>query len=424
MKQKRYFIPIIIFFFFGIFFATSQKASALCYSAQCVPDGLCGPKMTWVNYGNYSFTIASDAEKAAYKDLKIRLDTCEYGKTRTLINGNPIAEYGPAPTKTCGYKEFTLDISGYLAVGNNAFSCDGMALDSPDVIPGCTITAGTPPACNLIATPPTITIGESTALTWLAAGATSASIDNGIDISSKPPAGGSISASPKVDTTYKMTGSDGCSSFTCSASVTVKPPNCTLSADPDGVISGGKTELSWVTLGSDLSKPASINNGVGASLPVASGRASTGVIISDTTYTMTFTGIDSKTYTCSKTVGLIIPPTGGLVPCGRLADNPATGDIDESKPCSLCAGFYLLKNIINFVVTLAIGIGVFILVIAGLLYAFSIGNSRRIEQAKSAITSALTGIGIIFIAWLVIAVILQGLGYANIATWNQVNCLI
>lgn len=116
--------------------------------------------------------------------------------------------------------------------------------------------------------------------------------------------------------------------------------------------------------------------------------------------------------------------TDGLVPCGRLADNPLTSDIIESNPCTLCAMFYMLKNIINFVMTLAIGIGVFILVIAGLLYALSAGDSRKIELAKSAATSTIIGISIIFIAWMAIAVILQGMGYANMATWNQVNCVL
>ncbi|MBU4338816.1 hypothetical protein KKB43_01440 [Patescibacteria group bacterium] len=122
-------------------------------------------------------------------------------------------------------------------------------------------------------------------------------------------------------------------------------------------------------------------------------------------------------------MGACVYPTGGLVPCGRLADNTTTTDINESAPCSLCALFYMLKNIINLVMTLAIGVGVFILVIAGLLYAFSAGDSRNIDLAKSAVTSAIIGIAIIFIAWMAIAIILQGMGYANMATWNQVNCI-
>lgn len=136
---------------------------------------------------------------------------------------------------------------------------------------------------------------------------------------------------------------------------------------------------------------------------------------------------ESNTFGVNVAKGQCVPEapvdsTGGLVPCGRIMDDQDTPLINEHDPCSLCAMFYMLKEIINFVMTLAIGIGVFILVVAGLLYALSTGNSRKIELAKSAVTSTIIGIAIIFIAWLAIAVILQGMGYANMATWNQVNC--
>lgn len=39
------------------------------------------------------------------------------------------------------------------------------------------------------------------------------------------------------------------------------------------------------------------------------------------------------------------PPIGGLVPCGRMADNLATGDIDESASCALCALFYIWNQV-------------------------------------------------------------------------------
>lgn len=137
------------------------------------------------------------------------------------------------------------------------------------------------------------------------------------------------------------------------------------------------------------------------------------------------TGGDYTAKNLSITCSITFPDiTTGLVPCGRLADNPATGDIDESKACGLCALFYMLKNIINFVLELAVGIGVFILIIAGLLYALSTGNPRNIELAKSAMSSVIAGLAIVFIAWLAIAVILQAMGYANIGTWNQVNCTL
>ncbi|MDP3057523.1 MAG: VCBS repeat-containing protein [bacterium] len=202
------------------------------------------------------------------------------------------------------------------------------------------------------------------------------------------------------------------------------PPTCTLSASPASIVSGDSSVLTWTTANATS---ATIDNSIGSVTPVNTG----GINVSPaatTTYIMTATG--SGTSTCQTIINVSPPPpppTGGLVPCGRLANAiPASGPdlIDESAPCTLCALFYMLKNIINFVMTLSVGIGVFILVIAGLLYAFSAGNPGKISLAKSAVTSAIIGIAIIFIAWMAIAVILQGMGYANMATWNQVNCTL
>jgi len=130
------------------------------------------------------------------------------------------------------------------------------------------------------------------------------------------------------------------------------------------------------------------------------------------------------TGTCGPvTVGLNAVPTGGLVPCGRL-DKGNDPNIDMTRPCDLCAAMYMLKKTLNFVMEIAAGIAVFILVIAGLLYAFSGGNPQNTEKAKSAITNALLGLVIIFIAWLIVAIVLNAMGYGGIATWNQVNCTL
>ena len=118
-------------------------------------------------------------------------------------------------------------------------------------------------------------------------------------------------------------------------------------------------------------------------------------------------------------------PSGGLVPCDRMADDPSTPGIDESKPCNLCSTFYMVKSSINFVLAdIAVPLGVLMLVICGLVYAFSSGNPQRISKAKIVLTNTIIGLVIIFTAWLAIAAILQMAGYANIATWNQVNCTL
>jgi len=92
------------------------------------------------------------------------------------------------------------------------------------------------------------------------------------------------------------------------------------------------------------------------------------------------------------------PSTGGLVPCGRNQDDINTGGIDESAPCNLCTGFYMLKLILNFIMALSGGILLLILVVTGLVYAFSVGNPGRIQKAKDALKYALMGFTIIFIS--------------------------
>lgn len=113
---------------------------------------------------------------------------------------------------------------------------------------------------------------------------------------------------------------------------------------------------------------------------------------------------------------------GGLVPCGRLVDNPDTTDINETDPCSICALFYMVKSLVNYAVKISFILAVFSLVISGLLYSASAGNSQMIDLAKRAVYYTVMGMFIIFLAWLVVAVILKALGYADIGTWNQVRC--
>lgn len=115
-------------------------------------------------------------------------------------------------------------------------------------------------------------------------------------------------------------------------------------------------------------------------------------------------------------------PVGGFVPCGRLIDNQETPQINEHAPCDICAMFYMLKNVLNYALQISLALAILMIVISGLLYAFSGGDGKRIETAKNAVYYALIGLAIMFLAWLIIASILEALGYGDIADWNQVNC--
>ncbi len=125
--------------------------------------------------------------------------------------------------------------------------------------------------------------------------------------------------------------------------------------------------------------------------------------------------------TCSETLPDIIE---GLVSCGRLNDNVLTPEIDESKPCDLCSMLYMLKKVLNYMVEVALVIALLMIIIAGLLYAFSAGDTHMSGKAKDIIYYTLLGLAIMIVAWVIIAAILNGMGYANISKWDQIDCVL
>lgn len=340
----------------------------------------------------------------------------------------------PCPTATAPY----VRIFG----GNYCLGCGGCCA-------GCAVSLlvfedSTPPTCTLTANPPGIALGDSSILSWTTTGITLPKFCNPKGCTSNsaiitsvpagytftaPTSSGNTTVTPTVNTIYTMTVKNiSGTPVTCTAKVSFPPASCTIIANPSGVFTSGDTLMvSWTITGA---ASGSISDGTTttvltpADIAAKSGSFVTPPITGNTTYTMNVDGAGGPGSCGPLIIGLLTPPTGGLVPCGRMVDNTITGDIDESKPCTICALFYMLKNIINFLLGLAIGVGVFIMVIAGLIYALSVGNPRKIELAKSAASSAIAAIIIIFIAWVAIAVILQAFGYANIGTWNQVNCIL
>jgi hypothetical protein len=106
------------------------------------------------------------------------------------------------------------------------------------------------------------------------------------------------------------------------------------------------------------------------------------------------------------------PPTQlGLVPCGRISDNPNT-PWNERDPCQLKHIFILLRNIIDLLLW-RIGLIILILLViaTGLLYYFSLGRLITMEQIKSLWRAAGIGYAILLLAWTMINLLLALLGY-------------
>jgi len=73
---------------------------------------------------------------------------------------------------------------------------------------------------NLTASPTSIQPGQESTLSWLASGASTLSIDNGVG----PVTGSSIKVQPTTTTTYTLTATSGPAALTAQATVTVVPP--------------------------------------------------------------------------------------------------------------------------------------------------------------------------------------------------------
>lgn len=146
-----------------------------------------------------------------------------------------------------------------------------------------TVTVHLPPTVAMGADPETITIGESSTLTWTSTNADSCVIEpyiGGVE------GNGSISVSPNETTTYTITATGPGGTATDRMVVTVLPstPSVSLSANPATIQSGDSSTLSWTSFNVDK---AYIDNGIG-NVP-----RNGSIIVSPehtTTYTITATG--------------------------------------------------------------------------------------------------------------------------------------
>ena len=113
----------------------------------------------------------------------------------------------------------------------------------------------------------------------------------------------------------------------------------------------------------------------------------------------------------------------GLVPCGRISDNPDT-PWNERDPCQFKHIFLLIKNILDFVLwRLGLIVLVLLTLAVGVIYYFSMGTPTTMVRVKSILKSAGMGYGIVFLSWIIINLILAILGFqvGIFGNWWQIN---
>ncbi len=116
--------------------------------------------------------------------------------------------------------------------------------------------------------------------------------------------------------------------------------------------------------------------------------------------------------------------TGGLVPCGREWNDPDTS-WNDTDPCRLCHLVILASLIINFLMGLVVLISILALVVAGLIYVKTGGDSSLITAAKQNVNKILYGFVIVFVAWAIINLVMVLLGFNDPigdGSWKIFTC--
>ncbi|MDD3190193.1 MAG: pilin [Candidatus Pacebacteria bacterium] len=104
---------------------------------------------------------------------------------------------------------------------------------------------------------------------------------------------------------------------------------------------------------------------------------------------------------------------GGLVPCGRMIDDPSTTDIDETGECSFCHLALLANNTMKYLIGIASTLALLAIIIAGLLYVTSGENVEKRTQAKTYLSAIIKGYVTIFAAWLIVDFVLSVWGFID-----------
>ena len=114
----------------------------------------------------------------------------------------------------------------------------------------------------------------------------------------------------------------------------------------------------------------------------------------------------------------------GIIPCGRLVDDPSTEWI-ELQPCTICHIIILFSEIINLLMELVALITILAMIVAGLIYIKAGGNMSLILAAKQNINKVLLGFIIVFIAWVIVNVSMMLFGFNDPlgdGSWKKLNC--
>lgn len=112
-----------------------------------------------------------------------------------------------------------------------------------------------------------------------------------------------------------------------------------------------------------------------------------------------------------------------LVKCGRAGE----------QMCTLCDLIRGLNYVMQYIMKIAIGVGLLAITIGGVMYVVSAGDKGMIDQGKGTMKNAGIGFVIIFAGWLIINTTISYIGSKtsgdsggtlgiHVTSWGQFEC--
>jgi len=115
---------------------------------------------------------------------------------------------------------------------------------------------------------------------------------------------------------------------------------------------------------------------------------------------------------------------GGLVPCGRVLNDPDTS-WNETAPCNLCHIIPTIYNIINYLIGI-VGIFTILFIVLGMLMSItSIGGSGGLATIKLVISKSVLGFVAVLVAWLIVNLVMTLFGFKDPmgdGSWKKISC--
>jgi len=115
---------------------------------------------------------------------------------------------------------------------------------------------------------------------------------------------------------------------------------------------------------------------------------------------------------------------GGLVPCGRLQDDPSTPE-NETRMCTTCDIFALASRVMNFILfTVVPAVAVLFYLLGGLMILLGGARPGLVVTGKNFFWNTTWGLVIIFGAWMITNTVLKSLvGDKDISkNWFRIEC--